>query len=177
MASLNATTAADYFTVDSLTESELERLFSKIVADPDTGCWNWTGCTGGRGYGQIKFRRRMVYVHRLMYAWAFAPLPNGKSKHIPTVDHACKNLLCCNPIHLQLLSQRDNILKGDSISAAYARRTHCNRGHLLDGTKKVGRYCKTCSRESTKAYNQRKRAAHDSLSLGGSSDQSGTGAK
>jgi hypothetical protein len=170
MASLNATTAEDYFTVDSLTENELERLFAKIVADPVTGCWNWTGCTGGRGYGQIKFRRRMVYLHRLMYALVFAPLPNGRGGHIPTVDHGCENLLYCNPFHLQLLSQRDNILKGNSIGAAYARRTHCKHGHPLDGMKSAGRYCKTCNRASAKAYLERKRAAQGSL-------QSGTGAK
>lgn len=158
MASANATTASDYFTVDSLTESELERLFAKIVADPATGCWNWNGCRAGRGYGQIKFRRRMVYVHRLMYAWVFSPLPTGIGKHIPTVDHMCENLLCCNPLHLQVLSQRDNILKGGSISAKYALRTHCKKGHPLDGMNAKSRYCKTCNRASANAYLQRKRA-------------------
>lgn len=159
MPNANATKTAKRFTVDSLTDKELERFFAKIVADPATGCWNWTGCTAGIGYGSIRFRNReMVYTHRLMYAWVFGPLPKGRGKRIPTVDHKCNNTRCCNPFHLQVLSHRDNVLKSNSISAVYARRTHCNNGHLLDGRNARCRYCKTCNRASAIAsYSRRKR--------------------
>lgn len=159
MASEQSIATPRLFTVDSLTDEESERLFSKIVFDPETDCWNWTGTLGGRGYGQIRFRgRKMAYVHRLMYAWLLGPLPTGIGSDIPTVDHTCENYRCCNPLHLQLLSQRNNILKGGSISAEYARRTHCKHGHLLDGLRANSRYCKTCNRASSNAYSQRKRA-------------------
>ena len=31
----------------------LDRLFSKVIPEPNSGCWLWTGFVGSRGYGLI----------------------------------------------------------------------------------------------------------------------------
>ncbi len=137
----------EYFTVTSLTDRELNRLFSKIRLDPGMGCWEWTA-SGKNGYGNFYFRGVGTYVHRLMYAWVYSQIPNGCGKSVPTIDHICQNRRCCNPFHLRLISQRENILAGNGVSAIAARTTHCKHGHLLDGVRSTGkRFCKTCVRE------------------------------
>lgn len=60
------------------------------------------GSTNGR-YGTLGGRSER-YAHRLAYA-AFHGKPGDK-----VVCHRCDNPLCCNPEHLFLGTQRDNLL-------------------------------------------------------------------
>jgi len=84
-----------------------DRLFSKIKyvdSDEYPGCWEWQGCRHYKdGYGQIKYRGKTLQVHRVAYALYIGEIPGGM-----TVEHLCKNRLCCNPAHLRLLSHEEN---------------------------------------------------------------------
>lgn len=132
--------------IDNLTDDQIKRLFSKIEPDFETGCWNWTGYTGSTGYGHIRIDKILYRTHRLMYAWFVGPLPTGKGKDIPVVDHICNNRLCCNPSHLQLISDTENILKGNGATAAKFRQTHCHNGHPLPNAINGHRRCMACNR-------------------------------
>lgn len=79
----------------------------EMYKDP---CWIWQGNTSGkgngagRGYGRIKYRSESRAVHRLSFVcW------NGRITPSKVVDHMCNNRLCCNPRHLQLVTQKKNI--------------------------------------------------------------------
>lgn len=73
-------------------------------------CWIWQGNTSGkgngagRGYGRMKYRGESRAVHRLAYVCWNGPITPSK-----VVDHMCNNRLCCNPKHLQLVTQKKNI--------------------------------------------------------------------
>jgi hypothetical protein len=95
-----------------LTPKELLRFQAKIaVAGPDE-CWNWTACTTGARalgwYGRFCLRNKRYYAHRV--AWCVArgfPL-EYLTDHL-AVMHNCDNPLCCNPSHLTLGTQLDNV--------------------------------------------------------------------
>jgi hypothetical protein len=70
-----------------------------------TGCWLWTGAKDPCGYGNLKRDGRYSKAHRVAYELANGPIPKGVR-----VLHRCDNPPCCNPDHLFLGSQRDNIV-------------------------------------------------------------------
>ncbi len=85
-----------------------ERFEAKVDRSngPDR-CWWWTASITGGGYGQIG-RGRLgdgnALSHRVAYELDVGPIPDGMQ-----VLHRCDNKLCCNPAHLFLGTQLDNI--------------------------------------------------------------------
>lgn len=136
----------------------LDRLRRHFTPGP--GCWEWTGHRTQGGYGVTRgTSRRRTTAHRVVYEALVGPIPDGYQ-----VDHLCGNPPCVNPAHLEPVTPRENVLRGDTIVAANARKTHCPQGHAYTpdniyewkgypGT----RQCLTCRRASTAAYNQRRR--------------------
>lgn len=82
-----------------------------------------------------------------------------------TLDHLCRNRACVNPVHLEPVTNRVNILRGIGITAQNARKTHCKHGHpfTVENTiyKHGGgwRICKICNRARFREYSARRRAA------------------
>lgn len=122
------------------------RFWAKVNAKGS--CWEWTASTKGNGYGQVKHRDRKspLFAHRAAYEILVGPIPDGM-----TLDHLCKNTLCVNPDHLEVVTMKVNALRSSSPPAINAIKTHCVRGHeyspdnLVGGTR--GRKCKVCHRE------------------------------
>ena len=90
----------------------VERVFSRIDKDgplpehrPELGpCWLWTGARTKDGYGELKVRGVVVYVHRL--AWRIA---HGRSAPIDRmVLHHCDRPACARPSHLFVGTAGDN---------------------------------------------------------------------
>lgn len=136
----------EYLVVDHLSIKEITRIFSKIHVDPITECWLWTGSLYKNGYAvaYLQQEQRNEYGHRLLYAWLVEPLPKGRGKDIPVLDHiVCDTPACVNPAHTKLGPQRNNVLRGKSLSAANARKTHCPNGHELPPFLSTGQ-CRRC---------------------------------
>lgn len=135
-------------------------ILTRVNIDPRTMCWEWQREINSQtGYGQIGVRRRKLYAHRLSYEIFRGPIPEGL-----TIDHLCRNRRCVNPFHLEAVTIRVNLLRGDGVSACHARQTHCQQGHEYTpsntyrfpvGAAKQSRRCRIC----TNAYNRRKRYA------------------
>jgi len=127
----------------------LDRLFTKIHKDHETGCWNWIASKIKHGYGHIRYKGRIELAHRVMYTCLVGPLPRGRAKSIPELDHiVCNNTSCCNPAHLRLVLHSVNMLRSNALPAINARKTHCIRGHLLPSAKGRQRTCLVCIRIS-----------------------------
>jgi hypothetical protein len=132
------------------------RVINGIDFTAEGGCWNWTGAINDDGYSMLKVTEsgvsRLVYVHRLALHLAGRPVPEGL-----TVDHRCRNRRCVNPLHLDQVTLRENLLRGEAQGAINARKTHCHKGHEYDerntawytrkGASRPYRRCRTCQRE------------------------------
>lgn len=125
-----------------------QRMLDKIMPCPNTGCWYWVGAVSKNGYGNFWYKGKYVVSHRAVYMEMVGPIADEL-----TLDHLCRNKLCCNPIHFEQVTQQVNILRGTSPSATQAKQTHCKRGHLLEGehlyieetaSGRQKRHCYTC---------------------------------
>jgi len=79
-----------------------ERLWTRVDSTKN-GCWPWSGNTL-RGYGRLRFQNRDHIAHRVAWELTYGPIPDGMC-----VLHRCDNPPCCNPKHLFLGTQQDNI--------------------------------------------------------------------
>ena len=87
-----------------------QRFWNKIRENFHTDCWEWLGTTtGNNGYGSMRIStQETAYVHRLSYV-----MYKGKIPPDMKVLHTCDNPVCCNPNHLFLGTQLDNIKDRD----------------------------------------------------------------
>jgi hypothetical protein len=115
----------------------------------DNGCWEWTGARSSGGYGSVGLwdGRRVIgkKAHRLAFeSFRGAILPGL------TIDHLCRFTSCVNPMHLDAVPHRVNILRGQGIAARNLAKTHCVRGHarwrsrLNRRGRYVQRFCIDC---------------------------------
>lgn len=162
--------AIKYLTVEHLSTKDLIRIFSKISVDPTvswngTPCWVWTRACDVNGYGITTLKPHGIVIiktHRLMYAWLVKPIPIHPKFGI---DHLCRNHPCCNPLHLEDVPTRINLLRGNSLQSKNAIKTHCIHGHPLSGDNLYvqitpqgsHRYCRKCAEHRTRAYYERNR--------------------
>jgi len=130
-----------------------ERFWSKV--DAVGPCWLWTASTR-YGYGQYRIsepRWKTVLAHRWAWETLVGPIPDGL-----VTDHLCRVRRCVNPDHLELVTRRENNLRGFSPCAIRARAQLCVNGHEFDGiTIKGYRHCKTCKRDASRRERAAKR--------------------
>lgn len=128
-----------------------ERFWEKVQPEPNSGCWIWTaGTMGGKhgSYGQFRARsgrkHRSAYAHRVAYELVKGEIPRGM-----VIDHLCKTMLCCNPDHLEAVTQKENVLRSEGPTTINKKKTHCIRGHEFTEAntyraQKGKRACVTC---------------------------------
>ena len=80
-----------------------ERLLSRLIIEPETGCLIWPGACNSDGYGHMFTAGRPQHVHRLMYEMFSAPVPAGME-----LDHLCRVRHCASPAHLEPVTHAEN---------------------------------------------------------------------
>jgi hypothetical protein len=125
-------------------KSPQERFSERYIIDPKTGCWNWTGSINGKGYGYLSVDNRTMQAYKLAYEWKYGKIPRGLE-----LDHLCRNSACVNPDHLEVVTRRINQLRGNTIGARNAQKTHCPYGHPYSNENTYikpdgSRACKKC---------------------------------
>lgn len=129
----------------------LARIFSKIKISTQrfykgTPCWEWIGLLTERGYGRIGWDYKSRIAHRFLYQIFVEPVPSRETH----CDHLCRFPACVNPIHVEAVPPRINILRSNNPAARNSRKTHCKKGHPYEGSNlivapaKNGRNCRRC---------------------------------
>jgi hypothetical protein len=112
------------------------RFWAKV--DKTEGCWLWTAHVFRDGYAVFRVDGKQVYIHRWAYELLVGPIPDGMQ-----VDHLCRVRHCVRPDHLEPVTPRENSRRAKAAN----RRTHCQRGHLLDEVR-GRRQCRTCKADA-----------------------------
>src|SRR6185369_10756907 len=82
-----------------------ERFFEKIEVRGANECWPWRGAKCAKGYGMFRMEtKRLIRSHRYMHIITNGPIPDKM-----LVCHKCDNTSCCNPDHLFLGTDSDNM--------------------------------------------------------------------
>lgn len=109
-------------------------------------CWIWTGGKA-YGYGSFYDGETKVYAHRWSYQHHVGPITDGL-----VIDHLCRQPLCVNPEHLEAVTNRENLRRGDVAWATVHREGTCKRGHERTAenarvNKDGSIHCRVCERE------------------------------
>jgi len=122
-----------------------ERFWEKVRKSD--GCWEWLAHKNRGGYGQFTVDGRQVCAHRWAYEHFVRPILSDL-----VCDHLCRNSGCVNPAHIELVPQKENVLRGVGLTAQNARQTTCKNGHPLGAPRRGRRVCPTCARARTRAW-------------------------
>jgi len=141
-----------------VTDRDLAR-FNRKTSIQGNGCLLWTDKPWNK-YGILRMGCRNQRAHVLSYEHYVGPVPNGLE-----LDHLCRNTLCVNPTHLEAVTHKVNVLRGEGWAAKNARKTHCPQGHSYavhavyyrrrDGTE--FKQCGTCQKETKRRWARKQR--------------------
>lgn len=96
--------------MNNITQKDIDRFWGHVDKTSSTTfynnerCWEWTARRMPRGYGVTYMGGKTELAHRV--AWTIA---NGEIHDGLFVLHRCDNPPCCNPSHLFLGTDQDNV--------------------------------------------------------------------
>jgi len=130
------------------------KAFMKRVRVSENGCHEWTGNVNRYGYGMfyVSAIGKMRAAHRWFYEYQHG-LIEGMD-----LDHLCRNRKCVNLNHLEVVTRRVNLLRGETIPARNVQKEKCPKGHELSPYRKIKtrthprRHCPECARISAHRY-------------------------
>lgn len=134
-------------------ESAIARLQAKLEQRGD--CLVWTGRLEKKGYGRFRGPDgKKIYVHKFAYILAHGNFPEGL-----VTDHICRNPACCNPSHLEAVTNVENIKRGE-VGRVNRNKKMCKNGHPFDEENTYfyngKRGCKICRRINGRKADQKR---------------------
>ena len=128
-------------------DKDWDRFWSKVVAEPGSGCWTWIAGKFNTGYGLFGLDRRNWLAHRLALTWM-----QGHIKPGLVVDHfVCSNRACVRPDHLRVVTQSENAGREMRNERRVCSMEGCDRL-----TKSGSGLCNPCYRKKRRSEESRK---------------------
>ena len=127
-----------------------ERFIAHTSIEDAAACWRWTASVCRDGYAKFYVNRKHVKAHNYAYREIIGKIPEGL-----ILDHLCRVRNCVNPFHLEPVTTRENIRRGENKER---RKTACPRGHAYDVITSEGkRRCRVCHNMSQRNYLNRRK--------------------
>lgn len=134
-----------------------DRFWAKV--EPTGFCWIWTAAKT-KGYGVCWNGERTMPAHRFAYEYLVGPIPSGL-----VIDHLCRNRACVNPDHMDVVTHRVNIRRGQAgvlTGAKQRAKRECPSGHEYDTANtyinsKGERSCRRCGRDRSRRWRAKTR--------------------
>lgn len=129
---------SDFYSV--LPKQFHDKIQTQAAPGFDQPCWVWMRNLTRDGYGRITWASQHKSAHRVAYELLIGPIPDDK-----VIDHLCRTRACVNPRHMEVVSTRENTMRGTSFAAVNAKKTHCGKGHEFTARNTyVWRGCRIC---------------------------------
>jgi len=128
-----------------------ETFWALVNVGPPDKCWEWSRFRDRLGYGHVKYHNKVWMAYRLAYTLTHGPIAKPL-----VLDHICRNPPCCNPAHLEPVTQGENARRGN-VGLRNRQQTHCINGHPFAGENlrlsfNGWRNCRACARAKTRKY-------------------------
>lgn len=107
-----------HMTDSGIEELKIDWIQSRVMIDPNSGCWLWTGATSGGGYGFVSRNGRRIAAHRLSYQIVNGPIADGLF-----ICHKCDTPPCVRPDHLFAGTHTENMLDSSAKRRHWMHRT------------------------------------------------------
>lgn len=118
-----------------------DRLLIRMIYEGN-GCITLLGSVHHSGYNHIRVDGQKRQAHRVAYETWIGPIPDGLD-----LDHLCRHRACVNPLHLEPVTRKVNVLRGVGRGAKNAAKNACPKGHSYDRLNAKGaRRCSICDR-------------------------------
>jgi hypothetical protein len=138
----------------------LATIENRSIPEPNSGCLIWLGCIDRHGHARARVNGKPYqHVARVAYECVHGKIPAGL-----VIDHLCRVRCCVNPNHLEPVTPRENVMRGNApqiTRARHAAKTHCPHGHEYSPQNtywyKKNRFCRECGRIAVKAYHDKLR--------------------
>lgn len=141
-----------------------QEIAERVYTEFSDECWLWPKVRSD-GYGESistgTGNRNTKHPHQVAYELRYGPVSEGLC-----LDHLCRTRNCWNPDHLEAVTNRVNVLRGNVEASGWrATITHCPQGHpyskentYLNKSANNGRgcrQCRTCAYESNKRMREK----------------------
>lgn len=135
-----------------------QRFWDKVekrAGSLESECWIWIRCKNSGGYGSFSWRGRTRSAHVVSYDVLVGDISEGFER-----DHLCRDHACVNPGHLEAVTHRVNMLRGENPPAEQAKRVKCVQGHEFTPENTYHRGNRRVCRECGRAANRKSYWAH-----------------
>ncbi len=121
-----------YIQFPILRPDKISVFLSRIVQKSPEECWPWIGAKGKNGYGAYQYHHSSFPKRKsgrnkygtqeytrdrdlLSYIEAYYLLTGNLPDPPFVLDHLCRNKLCCNPHHLEIVTNQVNVWRGTNL--------------------------------------------------------------
>jgi len=123
------------------TKNTSEKECCKKIMGMKTPCIEWVGTKNKKGYGVLTLDGKQWKAHRLAVILSGRRFQKGMVS-----DHICRNRGCINPNHIEIVTNVENVMRGESFAVLNAKKTKCIKGHSYK------KYGKTTNRKGGKKW-------------------------